>query len=172
MFKTLVSILVLAVLLALVQCSDKGVNSDANSFISLVEKPAFDRKQAADVIITDTDPLALQRDPFVILDVQVNGQNLVATVQYAGGCKNHFFWCYMSPPGFEKSLPPQADLYIIHHDNNDRCKALITQEITFDLSPVGEFYVYLFGQSDPVRLNVHEYFEVEPGVPIPVIYVP
>lgn len=74
-----------------------------------------------------------KNDPYTLLGTRISGDTLFANVQYGGGCEEHTFT--MNTTGaWMKSMPPQLHIYLEHRANNDRCRALITKEIAFDLS--------------------------------------
>jgi hypothetical protein len=72
-------------------------------------------------------------DPFDILSTKVSGDTLTVTVQYGGGCEPHDFQMHQNMR-WMKSMPPQLNLYLEHESNNDMCRAMITQDLHFDLS--------------------------------------
>jgi hypothetical protein len=72
-------------------------------------------------------------DPYEILETRVNGDTLTVTVQYGGGCEPHDFQMHQNMR-WMKSMPPQLNIYLEHENNNDMCRALITQDLFFDLS--------------------------------------
>ena len=69
---------------------------------------------------------------FNLDSVYVQGDSLHATVSYGGGCGEHEF--ELDTAGFlMKSLPPKQPLRIIHRSDGDLCRALIKEELSFDL---------------------------------------
>jgi len=72
-------------------------------------------------------------DPFTVLDAHIDGNLLHLTVQYSGGCGKHTFEV-LGSAAIMKSLPPQRPVLIIHRNNGDNCRALITEELTVDIS--------------------------------------
>jgi|LakMenEpi03Aug12_release.lakeMendotaPanAssembly.Ray.scaffolds.fasta_scaffold19064_9 hypothetical protein len=72
-------------------------------------------------------------DPFDVLETRIKGDTLTVTVQYGGGCEPHDFQMYQNMR-WMKSMPPQLNLFLEHESNNDMCRALITQDLHFDLS--------------------------------------
>ena len=81
---------------------------------------------------------SLKTDPIIVLDTKVEGDCLKLKLQYSGGCKEHKVdlalihpWCGTPP------LPPPT--FEIRHDSNeDNCKALITNDYSFDISGIRE----------------------------------
>ncbi|HIN41822.1 MAG TPA: hypothetical protein EYN28_06560 [Flavobacteriales bacterium] len=75
----------------------------------------------------------ISKASFTFIDIKVEGDTLIATVQYSGGCGNHEF--EIETAGFlMKSLPPKQPIRISHRSDNDPCRSLIQEEIKFDLS--------------------------------------
>lgn len=118
------------------------------------------------VQITDTAPADLQLDPFRLHGATIDGDTLTLSVEASGGCRHHNYELFMSPGGFSKSIPPQADLYIRHDGDDDPCDSLVRADLGFDLSPVSE----LFGRPGPIVLNIHGFFADVPGDPLRVTY--
>lgn len=74
-------------------------------------------------------------DPFNILDEKVNGDTLVLTVEYGGGCEKHIFSMFTDLVWL-KSFPPKVHLWLEHESNDDRCRALVRKTLYIDLSNV------------------------------------
>jgi hypothetical protein len=83
-------------------------------------------------------------DPFQLLSAQITEQDsLVLEVEYGGGCKEHVFKL-ISNGMMKKSMPPQCTLYLEHENNDDMCRALLRQKVSFyigNLAPNGETVV-------------------------------
>ena len=70
---------------------------------------------------------------FTFKDVKIEGETLIANVQYSGGCGEHKF--EMKKNGFlMKSLPPKQPIQIIHLSTVDHCRSLINEDLKFDIS--------------------------------------
>lgn len=72
---------------------------------------------------------------FEVDGMEMIGSELHLRVTYSGGCEEHQFNLYFNKQ-YAKSYPPQATLFLEHIDNNDRCRAMITKEIVFDLTGI------------------------------------
>jgi hypothetical protein len=71
--------------------------------------------------------------PFTFTEVAIEGDTLIAQVQYSGGCGNHEF--EIEKVGFlMKSLPPKQPIKITHRSDGDPCRALIREELKFNVS--------------------------------------
>jgi hypothetical protein len=76
-----------------------------------------------------------ENDPFTIDNAVVDGDNLVLYVSYSGGCKTHVFEAFASDV-YMKSMPPKIGVFIAHENNEDLCKAVVSDTLTFDLSTI------------------------------------
>ena len=75
----------------------------------------------------------LTNSPFTFIEVAIEGDTLIAIVQYPGGCGNHEF--ELEKAGFlMKSLPPKQPIKINHLSGLDPCRAIIRQELKFNVS--------------------------------------
>ena len=82
----------------------------------------------------------------------ISSDNLEVVVSYGGGCEVHQFNLCWNGLVME-SLPPQVNLSLIHEDNNDSCLAMLTEQLSFDLTPLqasasqGEIVIHFEGQT-------------------------
>jgi hypothetical protein len=124
-------LLILALPLALVQC--KSLCSKKRVSEATVTEPSGTASTNIPIIDVRADyTWPGSTDPFTLNEVKVEGDNLMVTVTYGGGCKDHVFQMH-SKGQFMKSLPPQLSLYLEHESNDDNCRALITETFNFDL---------------------------------------
>lgn len=72
---------------------------------------------------------------FEISDATIEGDVLTITVTYSGGCETHEFNAYFNQM-YMKSEPPKAGIFIEHKNNNDLCKQLVTERISFSLKNI------------------------------------
>lgn len=107
------------------------------------------------VALTNQSADSLHRDIFTLDTVSVEQDVLIADVSHSGGCREHFYGLYMSPPAFKESFPVQADLFLAHYGNDDPCDAIIRETRKFDIRPIAEAYQNSYGRLDPIILNVH-----------------
>lgn len=113
-------------------------------------------------IITDFEKFdrpAVEKDPFHIDSVYVNGDLLHVFVSYGGGCQEHDFSLY-STNGIYLSLPPQGDVYLGHDGHGDMCEAYLSEELIFDLTPL------IADNGGGMGLRLHQYHVSEPFVTI------
>lgn len=116
-----------------------------------------------DIIVADIDPVDIRKDRFEILDGRVVGATLSLTVSYGGGCREHRFQLF-TRGAIILSMPPGADVYLVHDGNGDVCRALVQETLVFSLSPLIESSGYT-----QILLHVWPY---ELGQPIdpPLLY--
>ena len=76
-----------------------------------------------------------ESDPFNLMEMKIDGKTLTITVQYAHGGKEHQFDLYTNQM-MMKSMPPKMNLFLQHQANGDMGKALKTEKLQFDLSPI------------------------------------
>lgn len=74
-------------------------------------------------------------DDYSIEAVEVYGSEISYVVRYGGGCEPHEFRL-LTTGAIMKSMPPQMSVVLHHNANGDKCRALITDTVSFDLSPV------------------------------------
>lgn len=81
---------------------------------------------------------SLKNDPINLLNVKMEHDCLLLTLQYGGGCKEHQVDLALILP--EKITHPllSPTFEIRHNSNNDVCKALITKDYSFDISGIRE----------------------------------
>lgn len=90
------------------------------------------------VVIGDGSAKYATSDAYqIVRQPNVVGDTLHVTVQYGGGCTRHVFTLLASQV-FMESHPVQSAIAIHHNSNEDRCDALITQELNFDLTRLRE----------------------------------
>jgi len=81
---------------------------------------------------------SLKTDPLTIISTKIDGDCLVLTLQYGGGCKEHQIDLALIQPECGTPPLPPPTFEIRHNANDDMCKALITKEYTFDISGIRE----------------------------------
>ena len=69
-----------------------------------------------------------------LTDVEIDGDSLRVSLSHGGGCGEHRFTLVATGPAM-KSLPPKFPLTVLHESTGDPCRALISRELAFDLSP-------------------------------------
>ncbi len=79
----------------------------------------------------------VESDDLTINSAEIVGNNLVLSVTYSGGCEKHSF-DMVGSQFIAKSLPPIRQLKLIHKNNGDKCRAIITKTITVDVRDMAE----------------------------------
>ncbi len=122
------TILAFAFMAILTSCKSKDavateVKSTQETMTEEVNKLEVDKGYAAKVV-----------DPITITGTSMEGNKLMISVQYSGGCETHDFRL-MSNGSYMKSLPAQMNLTLEHDAHDDNCRALIEQTLVYDVSP-------------------------------------
>lgn len=78
-------------------------------------------------------------DAYVINTATIEGDTLHINVSYTGGCETHAF-ALVTEPRFLESFPVQMQVSIAHNANGDTCEASITEDHSFDLTPIKTAY--------------------------------
>ncbi len=105
------------------------------------------------IIIGNIDSVQIFEDYVSLEDVSMSGDTLILNVAYSGGCKEHEFSLFASTD-FAESYPVQASIYLSHNSNDDRCKALIKEDLRFNLSILKDEYRKLYNDNGPIDLNL------------------
>lgn len=71
-------------------------------------------------------------DPYKVIAITPRGDRWDIIVEYPGGCGDHLFYLWWDGIVFY-SLPPKLDLYLIHNGNEDLCKAIVRDTVSFSL---------------------------------------
>lgn len=85
----------------------------------------------------DLDPDSIRKDRFEFVDASLMGRTLSVVVSVSGGCEEHDY-DLVTQGALLLSIPPGANLYLIHEDNDDPCDAIIQQTVSFDITPLIE----------------------------------
>ena len=97
----------------------------------------------------------LPSDPYTIHEARIRGDSLELDLEYGGGCAAHFFSVLDLMPGmFAESEPPRPILGLRHDNNDDRCKALVRDTRSFDLSPLVVSAVKVYGRPIPLVIEL------------------
>ena len=70
--------------------------------------------------------------PLTLTSVAVQGDDLMAVVQYGGGCGEHTLHLEANGPML-KSLPPKQPLRVVHRSFGDPCRAMIVDTLVAPL---------------------------------------
>ena len=78
-------------------------------------------------------------DVYTINSATIEDDILSVDVSYGGGCETHVF-TLVAEEQFLESFPVQLRVSLAHNANGDRCKAWLTEDYHFDLTPIKEVY--------------------------------
>ena len=95
-------------------------------------------------------------DPYDIKSASIENDSIFMEVQYGGGCKEHIF-NLVTNNYFRESYNKTVltGIFLSHYNNHDDCKALITETLKFDLTPLKESYHnYYPGDPGPLIINL------------------
>lgn len=81
-----------------------------------------------------------------ILGATVDGDRLQLRIRHAGGCAEHDFSLLHSGV-FVETEPVQIYLQLAHNAHGDPCRALVSRDVLFDLSPLKQTYASLYGRN-------------------------
>ena len=139
--------------------SDLDINGDEVQPIRIASDMnpmyASDPFEIREVVGLDT--LSFWTDPsaFVLTTVgTLKSDTLALRVAYGGGCAEHQFRLYGSST-FKESNPAQNRLTLVHDDGGDTCKALISEELRFDLTPLRELYQQIYERGGIILLRFY-----------------
>lgn len=117
--------------------------------------------QGTPVVISNISPVDLQKDPFTVIDPMIEDALLHMRVVSGGGCRDHIYTLTMTPTAFMESFPVQANLFLWHDGMDDPCDAIVTDSVSFDLTPIFELYTQMYGQTGQVNLNLYNFEQTE-----------
>lgn len=106
------------------------------------------------IIFDDINTVNILDDGVNVNKAIVDNDTLKLNVSYGGGCKEHEFKLFGSS-SIAESYPPQAQVFLSHNANNDACRAFITEEVAFDLSPLKELYKQQYRDNGPLLLRIY-----------------
>ncbi|MBN2001130.1 hypothetical protein JW935_26530 [candidate division KSB1 bacterium] len=100
-------------------------------------------------IIPESQVRELPKDLYEIKNVEIVEDTIIFEVRYGGGCEEHDF-LLVNYGGFMESWPVQTKVLLSHDNNGDACKALITQEVRFNLIPLKLSYLAMYPGSEGI----------------------
>jgi hypothetical protein len=112
------------------------------------------------VLANESDPKGWKEDLYFIESAKVEKDTLHLGVSYTGGCAEHAFRL-VAWDSFSKAEVAHAKLLLAHDANGDACKAIIKEELHFDISPLAAEYHRVHGpESSTVWLRLRD-FDIE-----------
>jgi hypothetical protein len=97
--------------------------------------PQGDEAVSRVVLPEGSDAADWRQDPYSIEVAAIEDDTFRLRVSYTGGCEQHSFQLVASE-SFSRTGSIEVGLLLSHNAKGDPCKALITQELRFDLSPL------------------------------------
>ena len=92
-----------------------------------------------------------------ITNAELNGNILMLTVSYSGGCEEQVF-DLVGNEMIMKSFPPQRNMTLVRDSKGDACREYITKQLVFDLSELSyqkkngsEIVLHLSGYENEIR---------------------
>lgn len=117
----------------------------------------------APIILDDDFYQGAPRDHVCFNIVELSLDILTLNIGYSGGCEDHDF-ALVGPTTFMESNPVQTIIVLSHDDHNDPCDAWLTEELSFDLTPLKELWQQYYQQESGTIIIWLEEFEE------PIIY--
>jgi hypothetical protein len=101
------------------------------------------------------EKLQANNDSFRITNAFIWEDVLHISVRYGGGCKKHDFQLVWDG-SLIKTNPTKIPLFLIHNNNGDNCKAIVSQDLQFSLSShiKGESPILLYGWSKELTFKI------------------
>lgn len=119
---------------------------------SILHLSSLGSRRLPALVAPDTEEADWPGSPYTLGAVEASGRTLTAEVTYGGGCAPHRM-DLVAWGGWLESNPVQVNALVTHDDGGDRCKALVTQERAFDLSPLARAWVEAYGPAEgPIRI--------------------
>ena len=116
-------------------------------------------KRPTEIILNEDYYISAPNDSNTISNVELIDDILNMTVSYSGGCEDHEFEL-IGTNNFMESDPVQINIRLSHNANNDICKAYLTEELTFDLTPLKEAWQEVYQQeSGTIIINLEGFDE-------------
>lgn len=111
-------------------------------------------KHPKSLIINSSIPYATELHKVRILNTKITDDILQIKIEYSGGCEKHDFNLIFNEI-WKKSMPPKITLFLEHKDGNDKCKALVSEVLKFDIKNLkektNEVYINLVGYSKSIK---------------------
>ena len=119
-------------------------SDDATLPDATIDSRPGEKPDAGIVLIGDTSE-KFGIDRYVLNVAKVTNDTLTLNVSYGGGCQTHQFTLVASD-SFMESFPVQLRISLAHNANNDLCRAWLTENYHFDLTPIKTMYQEAYRQ--------------------------
>jgi hypothetical protein len=122
--------------------------------------------------VEEAPKFEMPNDPYTIHSANIQGNTLQLDLGYGGGCQGHLFALLDLMPGaFAESEPPRPVIALRHDNNDDRCKALVRETRSIDLSPLAVSATKAYGSPIPMIIELGGNANTE-GEAISLLYTP
>jgi hypothetical protein len=105
--------------------------------VTIDSKPG-EKPDSGTVLIGGTGEM-FGTDRYVLNVATVTDDILTLNVSYGGGCQTHQLTLVASE-SFMESFPVQLRIFLAHNANDDLCRAWLTEDYRFDLTPIKTMY--------------------------------
>jgi len=102
-------------------------------------------------LISEEDNSVIYKDMANVKNVSLVGDELIFDIEYGGGCEEHELNLFAYKEIME-SNPAQVTVRLSHNSNGDMCEALISKNVSFDLSSLKKYLKQNFNIQDKVVL--------------------
>lgn len=125
-------------------------NKQKDTIVSVIEPDLETMKIKATI-----GKFAKESDPIISINsVEIIGNTLVLDVSYGGGCKEHQFEVIGSEM-IAKSQPPIRAIQLVHHANDDNCRAIVRNRLEIDITDLA----YHQKEGDEIYLTIEGWEE-------------
>lgn len=93
-------------------------------------------------------------DAATIRSAEIIGDRLRVVVDHPGGCEPHDYALYASRSIVDAD-PPRVTLLLTHDAHGDKCEALLTKTLDFDIVPLRKFLRSVGGSGEAHLLDIH-----------------
>jgi hypothetical protein len=128
-------------LLALSGCGGSGPFDPVDAFLAASPQVGVPTVH----LVPEDDPRPWPMDPWTFRSHALHGDTLTLSIEYGGGCHVHRF-ALLVDPAFRESHPVQVSARLAHDADGDPCRALILEDLRFDLAPLRRHYQDAYGQ--------------------------
>jgi hypothetical protein len=105
-----------------------------------------DKKPSSGSVVIVGSAKKFGTDRYVLNDARITDDILTINVSYGGGCQTHRFTLIASD-SFLESFPVQLRITLAHNANGDLCRAWLTEDYHFDLTPIKTMYQKAYRQA-------------------------
>ncbi len=120
-------------------------NSDNATLPTTTVDTEPDEKPDSETVVIADGIGKFRVDRYILNAATITGDTLKVNVSYGGGCEVHQFTLVASNV-FLESFPVQLRATLAHNANGDLCRAWLTEDYHFDLTPIKTLYQEAYQQ--------------------------